>query len=95
VIRSRSVALVCVVLSSSVSALAQERAPRRVVEVRVASDHAERVLIEDTIRELLTRLELVTDGQAATSADLESGAKGAPARPSVLARVTVDLYSNA
>lgn len=97
--RSRSAA---VALAIAVSAIATEReahaqdstaaAPsRRIVEVYVAGAGAEGPELEDTVRELLGRLLVVTEAQLVSSIDVDGASFRSTSRPSLLARVGIDL----
>lgn len=66
---------------------------RRVVEVEVAGAGGESAELDDTIRELLGRLTLVTESRIVSSLDVESSSFRSTARPSLLARVGIDMRS--
>ena len=68
---------------------------RRVVEVLVAGGSADGAGLDDTVRELLGRLSLVTESQVVGHIDPEEQSFRSTARPSVLARVGIDLRSPA
>lgn len=73
---------------------AQEAAPapsRRVVEVLVAGGGGDAAPLEETVRELLSRLTLVMESQTVGHIDPDEGSFRSTARPSLLARVGVDL----
>lgn len=74
---------------------AEEPAPampsRRVVEVLVAGGSADGAGLDDTVRELLGRLSLVTESQVVGYIDAEDPSFRSTARPSMLARVGIDL----
>jgi hypothetical protein len=76
-------------------ARADEPAPpvpsRRVVEVLVAGGAADDAGFDDTVRELLGRLALITDSQVASHIDAEEPSFRSTSRPSMLARVGIDL----
>ncbi len=64
---------------------------RRVVEVLVAGGGADAASLEDTIRELLGRLTLVMESQSVGHVDADDPSFRSTARPSLLARVGIDL----
>lgn len=75
---------------------AQEAAPapvptRRVVEVLVAGGGSDAASLDDTVRELLGRLTLVMESQAVGRIESDDASFRSTARPSVLARVGIDL----
>ncbi len=75
---------------------AQEAAPapvpaRRVVEVLVAGGGSDAASLDDTVRELLGRLTLVMESQDVGRIDTDDASFRSTARPSVLARVGIDL----
>ena len=75
-------------------AAAQANAPvpaRRIVEVLIAGGGADAALLEETVRELLSRLTLVMESQTVGRVDAEDSAFRSTSRPSLLARVGVDL----
>ena len=67
---------------------------RRVVEVQVAGGKADGAGLDDTVRELLGRLSLVTESQIVARIDPDDAAFRATARPSLLARVGIDLRND-
>ncbi|HSO36622.1 MAG TPA: hypothetical protein VLT33_29050 [Labilithrix sp.] len=67
---------------------------RRVVEVLVAGGAADGAGLDDTVRELLGRLSLVTEGQHVGRIDPDDPAFRSTARPSLLARVGIDLRND-
>jgi hypothetical protein len=78
---------------------AQEAAPapvpaRRVVVVLVAGGGSDAASLDDTVRELLGRLTLVTESQAVGRIDSDDASFRSTARPSLLARVGIDLRAN-
>lgn len=73
-------------------ASAQEAAPsRRVVEVLIAGGGTDAAPLEETVRELLSRLTLVMESQTVGHIDAEEASFRSTSRPSLLARVGVDL----
>lgn len=73
-------------------ASAQEAAPsRRVVEVLIAGGGPDAAPLEETVRELLSRLTLVMESQTVGHIDAEEASFRSTSRPSLLARVGVDL----
>ncbi len=64
---------------------------RRVVEVLVAGGAADGAGLDDTVRELLGRLSLVTESQVVGHIDADDESFRSTARPSLLARVGIDL----
>lgn len=71
---------------------AQQPLPsRRVVEVLVAGAAADGSGLDDTVRELLGRLSLVTETQVVGHIDADEASFRSTARPSMLARVGIDL----
>ncbi len=67
---------------------------RRVVEVQVAGGKADGAGLDDTLRELLGRLTLVTESQVVGRIDPDDPAFRSTARPSLLARVGIDLRND-
>ena len=73
-------------------ASAQEAAPsRRVVEVLIAGGGPDAAPLEETVRELLSRLTLVMESQTVGRIDAEQASFRSTSRSSLLARVGVDL----
>jgi hypothetical protein len=64
---------------------------RRVVEVLVAGGGSDAASLDDTVRELLGRLTLVMESQSASHIDADDASFRSTARPSLLARVGIDL----
>ena len=64
---------------------------RRVVEVLVAGGGEDGSGLEDTVRELLGRLALITENQVVGHVDPDDPSFRSTARPSMLARVGIDL----
>jgi hypothetical protein len=101
--RSRGVCAVVVIgvglayvagLSFERVAAAQEATPapsRRVVEVLIAGGGTDAAPLEDTVRELLGRLTLVMESQTVGHVDPDEASFRSTSRPSLLARVGVDL----
>jgi hypothetical protein len=78
-------------------AYAQEAASppaRRVVEVLVAGGGTDAASLDDTVRELLGRLTLVMESQAVGHIDADDATFRSTARPSLLARVGIDLRAH-
>lgn len=77
-------------------AYAQDGAPvpsRRIVEVLVAGGGSDAASLDDTVRELLGRLTLVMESQSVGRIDGDDPSFRSTARPSMLARVGIDLRS--
>ena len=64
---------------------------RRIVEVHVAGAGSDAASLDDTMRELLGRLALVMESQAVRRIDPNDASFRSTARPSMLARVGIDL----
>ncbi len=64
---------------------------RRVVEVLVAGGGSDAASLDDTVRELLGRLTLVMESQSVGHIDADDPGFRSTARPSLLARVGIDL----
>lgn len=64
---------------------------RRIVEVHVAGAGSDAASLDDTMRELLGRLTLIMESQAALRIDPDDASFREAARPSMLARVGIDL----
>jgi hypothetical protein len=78
------------------AAHAQDVAPtpsRRVVEVLVAGGGSDAASLDETVRELLGRLTLVMESQTVGHIDADDPSFRSTARPSLLARVGIDLRS--
>jgi hypothetical protein len=67
---------------------------RRVVEVLVAGGGTDAASLDDTVRELLGRLTLVMESQSVGHIDADDATFRSTARPSLLARVGVDLRAH-
>ena len=73
---------------------AASQAPaRRIVEVLVAGGGADASSLDDTVRELLGRLTLVMESQSVARIDADDASFRSTSRPSLLARVGIDLRS--
>ena len=70
---------------------AQPTAARRIVEVHVAGASNDASSLDDTLRELLGRLTLVMESQSVTRLDTDDASFRSTARPSMLARVGIDM----
>jgi hypothetical protein len=70
---------------------AQPTTARRIVEVQVAGGGADAASLDDTVRELLGRLTLVMESQSVGRLDPDDAAFRSTSRPSMLARVGIDL----
>lgn len=64
---------------------------RRIVEVHVAGAGSDAASLDDTMRELLGRLTLVMESQAVARIEPDDASFRSTARPSLLARVGIDL----
>jgi hypothetical protein len=73
---------------------AQATPSRRVVEVLVAGGATDGVGLDETVRELLGRLSLVTESQVVGHVDADDASFRSTARPSLLARVGIDLRAS-
>jgi hypothetical protein len=104
-LRSRVGSLAVAVAVASVVSLSEE-AParaqqdaltatpsRRIVEVFVAGAGSDAASLDDTVRELLGRLTLVVESQEISRIDPDAAAFRSTSRPSLLARVGIDLRS--
>ena len=89
-----ALALAHVCGGSENEAHAQEAASapaRRIVEVLVAGGGSDAASLDDTVRELLGRLTLVMESQSVGHIDAGDASFRSTARPSLLARVGIDL----
>ena len=79
---------------ASASAPAPATPSRRVVEVLVAGGGTDAASLDDTVRELLGRLTLVMESQSVGRIDADDASFRSTARPSLLARVGIDLRAH-